>query len=43
MTTVSVWTRDSLVGLRMPRALKPLDQVLRRRERGEPSAINAID
>lgn len=33
----------SLVGLRMPRALEVLDQVLRRLEQGEITAIEAID
>jgi DNA replication protein DnaC len=35
--------RTSLVGLRMPRALEALDHTLRRLERGELSAIEAID
>jgi DNA replication protein DnaC len=35
--------RASLVGLRMPRALEALDHTLRRLERGELSAIEAID
>ena len=43
MTAVSVRIRDTLVGLRMPRALEVLDQVLQRLEQGELSAIDAID
>ena len=35
--------RASLVGLRMPRALEALDHTVRRLERGEISAIEAID
>ncbi len=35
--------RSSLVGLRMPRALEALDHTVRRLERGEISAIEAID
>ena len=35
--------RTSLVGLRMPRALEALDHTLRRLERGELSALEAID
>ena len=43
MTPVSVRIRDNLVGLRMPRALEMLDSVLQRLERGEITAIEAID
>ena len=43
MTAVSARIRDSLVGLRMPRALEVLDPVLQRLERGEITAIEAID
>jgi hypothetical protein len=35
--------RTSLVGLRIPRALEALDHTVRRLERGELSAIEAID
>ena len=35
--------RASLVGLRMPRALEALDHAVRRLERGEISALEAID
>ncbi len=43
MTAVSARIRDSLVGLRMPRALEVLDPVLQRLEQGEVRAIEAID
>ena len=43
MTALSPRIRDTLVGLRMPRALEVLDQVLQRLERGELTAIEAID
>ncbi len=43
MTSVSERIRGSLVGLRMPRALEILDQVLQRVERGEVTALEAID
>ena len=35
--------RHSLVGLKMPRALEALDHVVRQIERGETSALEAID
>ena len=35
--------RSSLIGLRMPRALEALDHAVRRLERGELSALEAID
>ncbi|NCA73082.1 MAG: AAA family ATPase, partial [Sphingobacteriia bacterium] len=35
--------RSSLVGLRMPRALEALDHTMRRLERGEITALEAID
>ena len=35
--------RASLVGLRMPRALEALDHTVRRIERGELTALEAID
>lgn len=35
--------RSNLVGLRMPRALEALDHTMRRLERGEISALEAID
>jgi DNA replication protein DnaC len=35
--------RRTLVGLRMPRALEVLDQIVRQLERGEVSALDAID
>ena len=35
--------RQSLVGLKMPRALEALDHVVRQIERGETSALEAID
>jgi DNA replication protein DnaC len=35
--------RNSLVGLKMPRALEALDHVVRQIERGETSALEAID
>ena len=35
--------RASLVGLRMPRALEALDHTMRRLERGELTALEAID
>ncbi len=35
--------RHSLVGLKMPRALEVLEHILRRIERGEISALEAID
>ena len=43
MTSVSDSIRNSLVGLRMPRALEVLDHVLQRVERGEATALEAID
>ena len=43
MTELLDRIRTSLVGLRMPRALEALDHTLRRLERGELSAIEAID
>ena len=43
MITVSGRIRDSLVGLRMPHALEVLDHVLQRLERGEVTAVEAID
>ncbi len=43
MTSVSERIRGSLVGLRMPRALEILDRVLQRVERGEVTALEAID
>ncbi len=48
MTAVSTRIRDSLVGLRMPRALEVLDHVLKRldgagREHGGSTAVDAID
>jgi hypothetical protein len=35
--------RRTLVGLRMPRALEVLDQIVRQLERGEVSPLDAID
>jgi hypothetical protein len=35
--------RTTLVGLKMPRALEVLDQTVRQLERGEASALEAID
>ena len=35
--------RESLVGLRMPRALELLDSVVQRLEQGETTALEAID
>jgi hypothetical protein len=35
--------RHSLVGLRMPRAREVLDQTVRQLERGQVSALEAID
>src|SRR3546814_5985021 len=35
--------RHDLVGLKMPRALEALDQVVRRLEQGEIGALEAID
>jgi len=35
--------RHDLVGLRMPRALEALDQIVRRLEQSEISALEAID
>ena len=43
MTAVSTRIRDSLVGLRMPRALEVLDHVLQRLEQGGITAVDAID
>ncbi len=43
MTAAIQRIRDSLVGLRMPRTLEVLDQVLQRLEQGQVSAIEAID
>ena len=43
MTELLDRIRASLIGLRMPRALAALDHTLRRLERGELSAIEAID
>ena len=43
MTEVLDRIRESLVGLRMPRALEALDHAVRRLERGELSALEAID
>ena len=43
MTELLDRIRTSLVGLRMPRALEALDHTLRRLERGELSALEAID
>ena len=35
--------RHDLVGLKMPRALEALDQIVRRLEHGEVGALEAID
>ncbi len=35
--------RRDLVGLKMPRALKALDQIVRRLEHGEIGALEAVD
>ncbi len=35
--------RHDLVGLKMPRALEALDQIVRRLEHGEIAALEAID
>jgi hypothetical protein len=35
--------QDALVGLKMPRALEALDHIVQRLERGEVTAIEAID
>ena len=35
--------RHDLVGLKMPRALEALDQIVRRLEQGELGALGAID
>jgi hypothetical protein len=35
--------RKTLVGLKMPSALEVLDQTIRQLERGEDSALEAID
>jgi len=43
MTALTSRIQRSLVGLRMPRALEVLDQVLGRLEQGEITAIEAID
>lgn len=43
MTELLDRIRASLVGLRMPRALEALDHTVRRLERGELSALEAID
>ena len=43
MTATLDRIRASLVGLRMPRALEALDHAVRRLERGEVSALEAID
>lgn len=43
MTEILERIRTSLVGLRMPRALEELDHTVRRLERGELSALEAID
>ncbi len=43
MSSLSDRIRHSLVGLRMPRALKVLDHTLKQLEQGEMTAIEAID
>jgi len=43
MTALLDNIRDSLVGLKMPRALEALDHTVMRLERGEVTAIEAID
>jgi DNA replication protein DnaC len=43
MTEILDRIRTSLVGLRMPRALEALDHTLRRLERGEVTALEALD
>ena len=43
MTEVLDRIRESLVGLRMPRALEALDHAVRRLERGELSALEVLD
>ena len=43
MTELLDRIRTSLVGLRMPRALEVLGHTLRRLERGELSALEAIE
>ena len=43
MTEILDRIRASLVGLRMPRALEALEHTARRPERGEISALEAID
>lgn len=43
MNAVTDRIRESLIGLRMPRAMEVLDHVLQRLEKGEITAIEAID
>jgi len=43
MTALLDSIRDSLIGLKMPRALEALDHTVTRLERGEVTAIEAID
>lgn len=43
MSSLANRIRDSLLGLRMPRAMEVLDHVLQRLETGEITAIEAID
>ena len=43
MTALTTRITNSLVGLRMPRALEGLDHVLQRLDKGEVTAIEAID
>ena len=43
MSAVTTRIRDSLLGLRMPRAREVLDHLLERLEKGEISAIEVID
>ena len=43
MTAITDRTRESLIGLRMRRSMEVLDHILQRLEKGEVTAIEAID
>ena len=43
MTAITDRIRESLVGLRMRRSMEVLDHILQRLEKGEVTAIEAID
>ena len=43
MTAITDRIRESLIGLRMRRSMEVLDHILQRLEKGEVTAIEAID